>query len=594
MSDLTNERKLIASGSSRQLFKYVNSKTSLKSPIPPLIDDDGATVGNDYEKAELFNDYFRSVFVNDNGTTPPLIISKVVDECLTLSDIYFSEFMVSDKIKKLKSNSSSGYDGLPPSVLKHLNNFLAGPLAYIFNLSLSTGELPADWKKSIVVPIFKKGSKNIIKNYRPVSITSVVCKLMERIIKDNIISYLYQHGLLSNNQYGFLPRKSTNLQLLEYFNKISTQTSHGCPVDSVYLDYSKAFDSIVHSKLIYKLAQCGISDNLLNWISLFIINRFQSIKVRSALSNWTIVLSGVPQGSVLGSLLFVIYINDLCQFSKNLDTLYLFADDAKCYAIIKSQSDCLAFQKALNDIVSWSDLWQLDLAADKCKIVSYVDHTDIITFDYSINSVPLVRVTEIIDLGIKFSNDLTFSSHIDDICCKARQRASIILNCFRSKDPATLLKAFITFVRPILEYCSNLWNPYKKSDIDKIESVQRRFTKRLNNMHDLQYTKRLELLGLDSLETRRLKADLYMYFKIIKNLTDIPLSDFFKIRTGSTRNNGLCLYKSRFNSNSERYFFRNRYVNAWNSLPGSAVHAESLSAFKLAVASHDLSLFVRV
>ena len=144
-------------------------------------------------------------------------------------------------------------------------------------------------------------------------------------------------------------------------------------------------------------------------------------------------------------------------------------------------------------------LLQLDLAADKCKVVSYVDHIDIITFDYSINFIPLVRVTEVTDFGVKFFNDLTFSSHIDNICCKARQRASIIQNCFRSKDPTTLLKAFFIFVRSILEYCSNFLNPYKKSDIDKIESVQRPFTKRLNNMHDLQYTKRLDYKGLIAL-----------------------------------------------------------------------------------------------
>ena len=155
------------------------------------------------------------------------------------------------------------------------------------------------------------------------------------------------------------------------------------------------------------------------------------------------------------------------------------------------------------------------------------------------------------------------------------------------------MKAFTTFVRPTLEYCSNVWCPFRKADIDKIKSVQRRFTKRLVGLQELQYSERLVCLKQDSLELRRLKSDLYMYFKIINNLVDLSVDNFFTFRSGVTRGNGLSLFKRRFSSNSERYFFQNRCINAWNLLPDNVVHSSSIAIFKYHLDSIDFSTFLR-
>ena len=360
-----------------------------------------------------------------------------------------------------------------------------------------------------------------------------------------------------------MPKRSTNTQLLRYFNELSSNIVEGCQVDSIYLDYAKAFDSIVHSKLIFKLKNYGVSCNLLEWLSCFLIGRLQSVKVGNSFSEWSPVSSGVPQGSVLGPILFLIYINDMNFSCPELKTLFLFADDAKCFAQIKSISDCDNLQKSLDSISQWSNTWQLSLAAEKCQMISFTTNKVVpLKYCYAINSVPLLRVNDIVDLGVRFSNDFSFSLHIKDTCNKARRKASIILNCFKSKNKDMLFRAFKTFVRPTLEYCSNLWSPYRKSDIDLIESVQRRFTNRLNGMVGLQYADRLKSLDTESLEQRRIKADLCMYYKLVVGLVDLPIDEFFVFKSGITRNNGACIYVNLFHYNAERYHFKNRWVTA--------------------------------
>ena len=173
-----------------------------------------------------------------------------------------------------------------------MKNFIAKPLSMLFSISMASGVLPSIWKKAIIIPIFKKGDKSNSANYRPISLTSIICKIMESIIKDNILSYLNRNDLIYSKQYGFMPKQSTNAQLLRYFNDMSSHLLNGCQVDSIYLDYSKAFDSIVHGKLLYKLEKYGITGNLLVWLASFLVDRQQMVKVNYSYSDWSTVLSG--------------------------------------------------------------------------------------------------------------------------------------------------------------------------------------------------------------------------------------------------------------------------------------------------------------
>jgi hypothetical protein len=377
-----------------------------------------------------------------------------------------------------------------------------------------------------------------------------------------------------------LPRRSANLQLIQYFDKIATNNSKGYQTDSIYLDFAKAFDSVVHSKLFFKVSLFGINGLLFDWIKSFLVNRFQSVKVGSSLSDWTPVLSGVPQGSVLGPVLFVLFINDLTECCMDSDCMmYMFADDVKCLKCINSMQDCENLQAVLDKIENWSNLWQLPLARHKCQLISFYGKSEHIGFQYFINNCVLSTVDFIHDLGITLSNDLSFSRHIDMMCSKARCRSAMILKCFKSRDNLLLFKAFVSYVRPILEYCSNVWSPYRLCDIRRIESIQRSFTKKLRGLKELNYPDRLKTLNAESLETRRIKYDLSMYFKIIHGLVEIPRDALFKVRESRTRSNGLTLWKNKFNYNFERYIFKNRQINIWNLLTHSAVNSTELSHF---------------
>jgi hypothetical protein len=363
----------------------------------------------------------------------------------------------------------------------------------------------------------------------------------------------------------------------------------GSQVDSIYLDFCKAFDSVVHSKLIYKLKQYGFSGKLLLWLECFLSDRYQCVKIENQLSSWSRVISGVPQGSVLGPILFVIFVNDLPLVCANSNSsLYLYADDGKCFAVIKTLQDCEYLQSTLDAISSWSEQWQLPLSLEKCNVVSFHTSCTPITYNYSLSGHILDRQAAVKDLGILFTSNLNFSKHISNLCNAARSRAAIIFRCFRSRDCHLLYKAFVTYVRPILEYCSSVWSPYCLKDTRKIEAVQKTFTKRLNGLRDLSYGQRLLALSADTLECRRIKSDLKMYYSIIHNLVDIPSSSLFSFKVSNTRGNGLTLVKQKFSNNLNRYVFKIRLINLWNLLPDIVVNSPSLNCFSVHLDSVNL------
>jgi len=264
------ENELINSKHCRSFYNYANKKFKSKVSIPLLLDSYNNIVVDDLQKANIFCSHFSSVFVQDNGTIPHEDNEQL--NCKTsvnIESIYFSSINVFDKIKKMKSSSAPGFDGISANLLKKLSNILSIPLSILFNLSISSGKVPKAWKRAIVVPVYKKGESKIPTNYRPISLTSIVSKLMEGIIKDSIIRHCNVNNLLSDDQFAFLPRRSANLQLMQYHDLIATNCSKGFQTDSVYLDFKAAFDSVVHSKLLYKLKLFGVHGSMLNWIRYF-------------------------------------------------------------------------------------------------------------------------------------------------------------------------------------------------------------------------------------------------------------------------------------------------------------------------------------
>ena len=300
-------------------------------------------------------------------------------------------------------------------------------------------------------------------------------------------------------------------------------------------------------------------------------------------------MSGIVQGSCLGPLLFLIYINDVTDALRSDCTCQLFADDLKLYSVANiADNNTLVIQDSLDKLCRWSDLWQLTISHKKCLVISigcHVNDDSFKLYDQTVQSVNTVR-----DLGVQFCSNLTFTSHINTIVAKAHARASLIHKCFLSKDATTLTKAFITYVRPILEYASVIWSPYHIGEIAKLESVQRRFTKRLVGLRYLTYFDRINFLKLDSLEERRLRFDLMFTYKILFGLVNVNWSNMFAFNVlTSTRGHSYKLYAKTSRVNVRHNFFCNRVVNVWNRLPASDCHFNTFKSFKSFLATQTLT-----
>jgi hypothetical protein len=319
----------------------------------------------------------------------------------------------------------------------------------------------------------------------------------------------------------------------------------------------------------------------------FLSDRTQIVKVGKSFSGRVDVISGVPQGSVLGPLLFLVYINDVVNIFSSKVQVKLFADDVKIYVIIDDIDDCELLQASIDKLAAWAELWQLKIYLSKSACLHIGSNK--FKYNYCINNSQLGSHNSIADLGVMIDNKLKFSAHINNIVIKAHSRSSLILRCFKCKDCSVLCRGFTVHVSPLLEYCSQVWSPCYVNDIIKIEAVQRRFTKRLQGMAGLSYCERLCKLNLESLEMRRLKHDLHFIFKIFHGAIDIDNQALFVISTtdydlrGHDKKIAKPVAHLKCRSNS----FTCRTINVWNSLPQNAVNLPNDKCFKRFLNSYD-------
>ena len=378
--------------------------------------------------------------------------------------------------------------------------------------------------------IFKNGAPSNPSNYRPIALTCTCCNIFESLIASELLDFLKMHNLITKHQHGFLKRHSTNTNLLECLNDWTLSISNHKLVHIGYIDFQRAFDSIFHPKLIVKLISYGISGNLF-WIKAFLLNRTQSVRVDSTLSRSIDVTSGVAQGSVLGPLLSNLFINDIADLFDNCTKIKMFADDLKLYTeLLVDGRSC--FQLYLDHISAWAATWQLGISYSKCHFLELGNSAS--TFSYNLNNITIAKSEIVNDLGVIIDTNLKFKNHIHDIVNRALLRSSHIFRCFLSRNTANFLRAYKTYVRPLVEYVSTVWSPSEIALIDSLESVQRRFAKRLPGLSTMSYSDRLINLNLQSLEHRRLINDLVMCYKIIHGLVDVDSSEFFTFSSNST------------------------------------------------------------
>lgn len=512
----TYETKIVEAGD-RSFYSYLNNATTSATATPSLITSAGSTIFTESGIAEAFADEFERVYTEE--PTGPLPQNLTLENGESINDLSFSVDDVARTLKSQKNSTSAGPDGIPPLLLRECATQLAPWLHQIFRYSLDTGIISDQWRHALVTPIYKSGKKDSTANYRPISLTSAVCKVMERHIVDTMIEFLLRTGRIPQDQHGFIPGRSVMTNLLCCLNDWTNALDAGKPVDVVYLDFSKAFDKVPHRRLIQKLHHNGIRGKLLRWIQNYLDARTFQTKIGGTLSSPRSAPSGVPQGSVLGPILFLVYtadlhINSTCKH-------HSFADDSKLYA--DPQTHAPQLQRDLDGILAWSNQWLIPLNPSKCVVLHMGFGNP--GHNYSIDGHTLSTTTCQKDLGILITSDLKWDCQVNAVVRRANSILYQIRRAFVDITPTLLRRITTTYILPVLEYCSPVWSPYLDKDVNALERVLRRATKMSAAILHLPYEQRLTALNLVPLISRRDTADLIETYKILTgtyNVQELP------------------------------------------------------------------------
>ena len=564
----------------KTLKSFISQKQS--STIPPLKHNDNYTYGDD-EKAEILNCFFVSqTCLNDKDKEPPHFINDGSLPCL--ENIVITTEEVKDTLSNLPVGKACGPDGVNNHVLKECATELSFPLSVLFNMSIKSKTFPTIWKEANVTPIFKKDDPSNPSNYRPISLLSTVGKVMEKIIFKHVFNYLRDHNILSPLQSGFIPGDSTVNQLVDIYNTFCKAIDDGLEVRAVFCDISKAFDRVWHKGLIYKLKSIGIDGRLLAWFSNYLSERKQRVVLPRGNSDWKVIHAGVPQGSILGPLLFLVYINDI---TENIHSnIRLFADDTTLYIIIENPAISATILDAdLHTISSWADKWLVSFNPAKTKSLlisrkTTSTHPDLHMCTHTISEVQMHK-----HLGLTLDSKCTWHDHIENILDKAWKRINIMRKLKYVLDRVSLEKIYIAFIRPLLEYADVIWDNCAQYEVVELEKAQHEAGRIVTGATRLiSIDKLYSEIGWETLSSRRKFHKLVLFYKMTHGLTPDYLSNLIPDTVGSLSRYNLrnendirtipCRTQLYFNS------FLPSTIRDWNELDTEIRSSPSLNIFK--------------
>ena len=469
---------------------------------------------------------FVSAFSKPDKPTAPTA-NVPSDPIPPLTDFDFSINDIIKTIDSIPRYSAMGPDRVPPILLKECKQELAPALQIMWRKSLDSGEIPKIYLQQSIIPIYKKSGRAMAANYRPISLTSQIIKLFERMLRVKLVEHLETYRLLSDNQHGFRRGRSCLTNLLHHLDSIISILEENNNADVVYIDMSKAFDKVNHHTLLYKLSQMGIGGKILKWIDSFLSGRYQQVVINGVSSEPAKVLSGVPQGTVLGPVLFIAYMNDICSVIKH-SIIRIFADDSKIIKSIRNPADREKLIEDLHAILTWAKNNSMELNIDKYQLLQHGLNDDL-RHPYQLNGdIEIKNSSPVKDLGVLITDNLSTRDHILKITSEAKAMAAWTLRTFESRDRFTMLRLLKTYIIPRVEYSSPCWSPYLIKDITLLESVQRSYTAQIDGMDDLDYWQRLEKLKLFSLQRRRERFIIIHCHKIYSGLAPNDVGLEFK------------------------------------------------------------------
>ena len=565
----------------RPFWRYTKSQRQENCSVASL-KDKGQLHSNSLDKAEILNNQFTSVFTSD-ASDPNANTVLEGPSIPTIPDIIFDETGIAKLLKNIDPKKAHGPDVLPCRLLKELADELAPVFCYIFQYSYDSGTLPSVWNTANVSPIYKKGPVYDAANYRPVSLTCVPCKLMEHVLCSCMRAHFDRFGVLTPLNHGFRSKHSCETQLLLTIHDFITNlTGAKSQIDVAVLDFSKAFDKVPHARLMSKLRLMGIHGKTAEWIRQFLADRTQKVVVDGQCSSSARVLSGVPQGTVLGPLLFLCFINDIVTVVDPHTQIRLFADDCLLYRKISTIQDQIQLQIDLSSLSNWSHSWGMHFNPSKCNILSITNFKDPLIKFYELEGRILDHVEAAKYLGILIENTLTFTGHIKDIVNKANRKLGFLKRNLRNTPLEVRKMAYISLVRSSLEYGSTIWDPYtqsQKNDIEKIQNKAIRWIFDKSPRERVSITGLRNQIGLETLQKRRLNSRLCLFYKMVSGEVVVTVADV-----------GLEASDARMRGNNHPHKFRHKKKNdictvtrtipAWNKLNPEVFSADSLDSFK--------------
>ena len=561
-------------------YSYLGKKKQNTINVGPINQENGGLCHDNKEMAEELNKHYAKVFTEEDKNLPE---NPPCHDCPEMANIHFTPHTVEEVLKHLKNSSSPGPDEISQRVLKETAQEVSLPLSILFNNSMMSSIVPTDWRRANVVPIYKSGSKGEPVNYRPISLTSVVVRVMERILKNKMLLHLRINKAINPSQHGFLPKKSTSTNLNEYLEYLTRKIDDGQPVDVLYLDFSKAFDKVPHGRLIQKLSCYKFPKNLINWIAAWLKQRKQRVLVNGVFSDGCDVISSVVQGSVLGPILFLIYINDIDNCINNKEGIISkFADDTKVAKVVTNDETAAEMQQIIHKLENWCKNWGMLFNIKKCCILHF-GHSNK-KYEYKMNEQNLEAKSNQRDLGVIISNDCLPATQCALAAKKANQVLGQVNRSFSCKTKEIMLQIYKVFVRPHLEYAVSAWSPWHRKDAEILEKIQRRATRRMSDIRGT-YPQRLQQLGLTTLEERRERGDAIEVFKYVRGFLDVEKETLFKTNNTEhpkTRHQHtfMPLAVPRANLDLRKNFFTVRGAKLWNSLPSVLRESKTINKFK--------------
>ena len=565
------------------LIKKVQNSNDNFEVIPP-IETNSDILTRDKDKAEAFNVFFSKASELDDSNAQLPNITRVL-EINNLNSLIISKEDIVDQLKALDTTKAYGPDGVSPIFLKEGNDSLVNSLHRIFNLSLRLAKIPKLWKQANVVPIHKKELRSKMDNYRPVSLLSVVGKILERIIFKYVFNFFRDNFVITLFQSGFLPGHSTVTQLLEVYNELCKAVDKGREVRVIFLDISKAFDRVWHKGLIFKLQQSGISGQLLSWFIDYLQDRFQRVVVNGQQSEWKEIKAGVPQGSVLGPTLFLIFINDIVYVIRHCK-IRMFADDT-CLIIEVDNRESTAehINEDLESVDAWSKQWLVNFSPAKTKSL-------IVSTKQDSHRNPQIHFGgQIIDevkshtyLGVKLASNLRWNHHINDISLKARKKLNAMVPFKYKLDRKSLETMYLSFVRPTMEYAQVVWGGTYDSDMVKLERIQVDAMRLITGATARSNIAKLySETNFQTFESRTNDAMLCMMYKIVHRSAPPYLTNILELNDAnprySMRNRDAIKIPHCRLSLFQRSFFPYT-IKLWNKLPVNTQNIPTYESFK--------------